>query len=214
MGWNSWTDVRWLVRLRDGRSTKLRYGRVSNTSWSGRKSNPWDVSPRGYLYFWWEKLEFLDGWVDLHGGTQPHILIAIFQYWKSDYSMIAIIVPVHDIILVFDHLLGAPAVGLGALITAIATLYTSLKTNRKVLSVKQDMENNHGSSLRDAIDRIEDNTRVLTDLVHAHTGQLDDIQCAVRRHDDEIKSWHDKPTAPAEAPCAHTEDIQRGDDNA
>ena len=150
----------------------------------------------------------------MHGGTQPHTLIAIFRHWNSDYSMIAIIVPVHDIILVFDHLLGAPAVGLGALITAIATLYTSLKTNRKVLSVKQDMENNHGSSLRDAIDRIEDNTTVLTDLVHAHTRQLDDIQCAVRRHDDEIKSWHDKPTAPATPPCAHTEDLQRGDDNA
>lgn len=166
------------------------------------------------MYFWWEKLEFLDGWVDLHGGTQPHILIAIFRYWKSDYSMIAIIGPVHDIVLIADHLLGAPAVGLGALITAIATLYTSLKTNRKVLSVKQDMENNHGSSLRDAIDRIEDNTRVLTDLVHAHTRQLDDIQCAVRRHEDEIKSWHDKPTASAAPPCAHTEDLQRGDDNA
>lgn len=121
---------------------------------------------------------------------------------------------VHDIILVFDHLLGAPAVGLGALITAIATLYTSLKTNRKVLSVKQDMENNHGSSLRDAIDRIENNTKVLTDLVHMHTGQLDDIQTAVRRHEDEIKSWHDKPTAPTAPPCAHTEDLQRGDDNA
>jgi hypothetical protein len=166
------------------------------------------------LYFWWEKLEFLEGWVDFHGGTQPHILIAIFRYWNSDCSMIAIIVPVHDIILIFDHLLGAPAVGLGALITAIATLYTSLKTNRKVLSVKQDMENNHGSSLRDAIDRIENNTKVLTDLVHMHTGQLDDIQCAVRRHDDEIKSWHDKPTTPATPPCAHTEDLQRGDDNA
>lgn len=131
--------------------------------------------------------------------------------------MIAIIRAVHDIILVFDHLLGAPAVGLGALITAIATLYTSLKTNRKVLSVKQDMENNHGSSLRDAIDRIENNTKVLTDLVHMHTGQLDDIQCAVRRHDDEIKSWHvnsTEPTASATTPCAHTEDLQRGDDNA
>lgn len=104
--------------------------------------------------------------------------------------MIAIIVPVHDIVLIADHLLGAPAVGLGALITAIATLYTSLKTNKKVLSVKQDMENNHGSSLRDAVDRIEDNTRALTDLVHAHTRQLDDIQCAVRRHDDELKSRH------------------------
>lgn len=159
-------------------------------------------------------MEFLEGWVDLHGGTQPHVLIGIFQHWKSDYSMTAIIRPVHDIILVFDHLLGAPAVGLGALITAIATLYTSLKTNKKVLSVKQDMENNHGSSLRDAIDRIENNTKVLTDLVHMHTGQLDDIQGAVRRHDDEIKSWHDKPTAPATPPCAHKEDIQRGDDNA
>ena len=123
-------------------------------------------------------------------------------------------VSVHDIILIFDHLLGAPAVGLGALITAIATLYTSLKTNRKVLSVKQDMENNHGSSLRDAIDRIENNTKVLTDIVHIHTGQLDDIQTAVRRHDDEIKSWYDKPTASATPPCAHTEDLQRGDDNA
>ena len=128
--------------------------------------------------------------------------------------MIAIIVPVHDIILVFDHLLGAPAVGLGALITAIATLYTSLKTNRKVLSVKQDMENNHGSSLRDAVDRIEANTKVLTDLVHMHTGQLDDIQYAVRRHDDEIKSWHDRPATQSPAPCAHKEDLQRGDDNA
>lgn len=128
--------------------------------------------------------------------------------------MIAIIRPVHDILLVFDHLLGAPAVGLGALITAIATLYTSLRTNRKVLSVKQDMENNHGSSLRDAIDRIENNTKVLTDLVHMHTGQLDDIQTAVRRHEDEIKSWHDKPITPAAPPCAHTEDLQRGDDNA
>ena len=169
------------------------------------------------MCFWWEKLEFLDGWVDLHGGTQPHILIAIFHYWKSYHGMIAIIRSVHDIILVFDHLLGAPAVGLGALITAIATLYTSLKTNRKVLSVKQDMENNHGSSLRDAIDRIETNTQTLTDLVHAHTRQLDDIQCAVRRHDDEIKSWHvntTEPTAPAASPCAHTEGLQRGDDNA
>lgn len=150
----------------------------------------------------------------MHGGTQPRILIAIFCYWKSDYSVIAIMVSVHDIILIFDHLLGAPAVGLGALITAIATLYTSLKTNRKVLSVKQDMENNHGSSLRDAIDRIENNTKVLTDIVHIHTGQLDDIQTAVRRHDDEIKSWYDKPTASATPPCAHTEDLQRGDDNA
>lgn len=128
--------------------------------------------------------------------------------------MIAIIGPVHDIILIADHLLGAPAVGLGALITAIATLYTSLKTNKKVLSVKQDMENNHGSSLRDAIDRIENNTRTLTDLVHMHTGQLDDIQCAVRRHEDEIKSWHDKPIAPATPPCAHTEDLQRSDGDA
>lgn len=153
----------------------------------------------------------------MHGGTQPHILIAIFRHWKSDCSMTAIIGPVHDIILVFDHLLGAPAVGLGALITAIATLYTSLKTNRKVLSVKQDMENNHGSSLRDAIDRIESNTQTLTDLVHAHTRQLDDIQCAVRRHDDEIKSWHvnsTEPTASATTPCAPEEDIQRSDDNA
>lgn len=207
-----------MVRLRDGGSAKLRYGRVSNTSWSGKKSSPWDVSPRGYLYFWWEKLEFLDGWVDLHGGTQPHILIAIFCYWKSDYGIIAIIVPVHDIILVFDHLLGAPAVGLGALITAIATLYTSLKTNRKVLSVKQDMENNHGSSLRDAIDRIENNTKVLTDLVHLHTGQLDDIQCTVRRHEDDIKSWHARPAETQEPdgapPCAHKEGLQRGGDNA
>lgn len=121
---------------------------------------------------------------------------------------------VHDILLIADHLLGAPAVGLGALITAIATLYTSLKTNRKILSVKQNMENNHGSSLRDAIDRIESNTQTLTDLVHAHTRQLDDIQTAVRRHEDEIKSWHDKPTAPSAPPCAHTEDLQRGDDNA
>ena len=163
------------------------------------------------MCFWWEKLEFLEGWVDFHGGTQPHILIAIFSYWKSYHGMTAIIRPVHDIILIFDHLLGAPAVGLGALITAIATLYTSLKTNRKVLSVKQDMENNHGSSLRDAVDRIESNTQTLTDLVHAHTRQLDDIQCAVRRHDDELKSRHARPT---EAPCAHTEDLQRGDDNA
>lgn len=107
--------------------------------------------------------------------------------------MIAIIGSVHDIILIADHLLGAPAVGLGALITAIATLYTSLKTNKKVLSVKQDMENNHGSSLRDAVDRIESNTQTLTDLVHAHTRQLDDIQCAVRRHDDELKSRHARP---------------------
>lgn len=163
------------------------------------------------MYFWWEKLEFLEGWVDFHGGTQPHISIAIFRYWKSYHGVIAIIGPVHDIVLIADHLLGAPAVGLGALITAIATLYTSLKTNRKVLSVKQDMENNHGSSLRDAVDRIEDNTRVLTDLVHAHTRQLDEIQCAVRRHDDELKSRHAITT---EAPCAPEEDIQRSDDNA
>lgn len=133
--------------------------------------------------------------------------------------MIAIIGPVHDIILIADHLLGAPAVGLGALITAIATLYTSLKTNKKVLSVKQDMENNHGSSLRDAIDRIEDNTRALTDLVHAHTRQLDDIQCVVRRHDDELKSGHahtaGKTREPDSAPpCAHREDLQRSDGNA
>lgn len=133
--------------------------------------------------------------------------------------MIAIIEPVHDIILIADHLLGAPAVGLGALITAIATLYTSLKTNKKVLSVKQDMENNHGSSLRDAVDRIEDNTRVLTDLVHAHTRQLDDIQCAVRRHDDELKSRHDHTTGTPEEPdsappCAHTEDIQHARGNS
>ena len=132
--------------------------------------------------------------------------------------MIAIIRLVHDIVLIADHLLGAPAVGLGALITAIATLYTSLKTNRKVLSVKQDMENNHGSSLRDAVDRIEDNTRVLTDLVHAHTRQLDEIQCAVRRHDDELKSRHAQPAETREPddapPCAHKEDIQRRDDNA
>ena len=124
----------------------------------------------------------------------------------------------HDIILIADHLLGAPAVGLGALITAIATLYTSLKTNKKVLSVKQDMENNHGSSLRDAIDRIESNTQTLTDLVHAHTRQLDDIQCAVRRHDDELKSRHARPRTPREPddapPCAHTEDIQRSDGDA
>ena len=132
--------------------------------------------------------------------------------------MIAIIDPVHDIVLIADHLLGAPAVGLGALITAIATLYTSLKTNRKVLSVKQDMENNHGSSLRDAVDRIEDNTRVLTDLVHAHTRQLDDIQCAVRRHDDELKSRHAQPAETREPddapPCAHKEDIQHARGNA
>lgn len=128
--------------------------------------------------------------------------------------MIAIIVPVHDIILIADHLLGAPAVGLGALITAIATLYTSLKTNKKVLSVKQDMENNHGSSLRDAVDRIESNTQTLTDLVHAHTRQLDDIQCAVRRHDDELKSRYAQPRTPREPddapPCAPEDDIQHG----
>ena len=133
--------------------------------------------------------------------------------------MIAIIRLVHVIILIADHLLGAPAVGLGALITAIATLYTSLKTNKKVLSVKQDMENNHGSSLRDAVDRIEDNTRVLTDLVHAHTRQLDDIQCAVRRHDDELKSRYAHTTGTPEEPdrtppCAHTEDIQHARGNA
>lgn len=133
--------------------------------------------------------------------------------------MIAIIVPVHDIVLIADHLLGAPAVGLGALITAIATLYTSLKTNKKVLSVKQDMENNHGSSLRDAVDRIESNTQTLTDLVHVHTRQLDDIQCAVRRHDDELKSRHahctETPREPDSAPpCAHTEDIQHDPGNA
>ena len=132
--------------------------------------------------------------------------------------MIAIIDRVHDIILIADHLLGAPAVGLGALITAIATLYTSLKTNKKVLSVKQDMENNHGSSLRDAVDRIEDNTRVLTDLVHAHTRQLDDIQCAVRRHDDELKSRHAQPRTPEKSnsapPCAPEDDIQHGPRNA
>ena len=115
----------------------------------------------------------------------------------------------HDIILIADRLLGAPAVGLGALITAIATLYTSLKTNKKVLSVKQDMENNHGSSLRDAVDRIESNTQTLTDLVHAHTRQLDDIQCAVRRHDDELKSRHAHTTGKTQEPdsappCAHT----------
>lgn len=160
-------------------------------------------------------MEFLEGWVEFHGGTQPHILIAIFRYWKSHYSMIAIIEPVHDIVLIADHLLGAPAVGLGALITAIATLYTSLKTNRKVLSVKQDMENNHGSSLRDAVDRIESNTQTLTDLVHAHTRQLDDIQCAVRRHDDELKSRHARTAETSDTPpCAHKEDIQRSDDNA
>jgi len=133
--------------------------------------------------------------------------------------MIAIIGSVHDIILIADHLLGAPAVGLGALITAIATLYTSLKTNKKVLSVKQDMENNHGSSLRDAVDRIESNTQTLTDLVHAHTRQLDDIQCAVRRHDDELKSRHAHTPGttqePDDAPpCAHTEDLQRDPGNA
>lgn len=132
--------------------------------------------------------------------------------------MIAIIRLVHDIIRIADHLLGAPAVGLGALITAIATLYTSLKTNKKVLSVKQDMENNHGSSLRDAVDRIESNTQTLTDLVHAHTRQLDDIQSAVRRHDDELKSRHAQPRTPREPddapPCAHTEDIQHARGNA
>lgn len=133
--------------------------------------------------------------------------------------MIAIIRPVHDIVLIADHLLGAPAVGLGALITAIATLYTSLKTNRKVLSVKQDMENNHGSSLRDAVDRIESNTQTLTDLVHAHTLQLDEIQCAVRRHDDELKSRHAHCTGTTQEPdstppCAHKEDLQRSDGNA
>ena len=133
--------------------------------------------------------------------------------------MIAIIVPVHDLILIADHLLGAPAVGLGALITAIATLYTSLKTNRKVLSVKQDMENNHGSSLRDAVDRIEDNTRVLTDLVHAHTRQLDDIQSAVRRHDDELKSRHAHTTGKTQEPdsappCAPESGLQHARGNA
>lgn len=133
--------------------------------------------------------------------------------------MIAIIEHVHDIILIADHLLGAPAVGLGALITAIATLYTSLKTNKKVLSVKQDMENNHGSSLRDAVDRIESNTQTLTDLVHAHTRQLDDIQRAVRRHDDELKSRHAHTTGKTQEPnrtppCAHTEDIQHDPGNA
>nr|DAU17636.1 MAG TPA: hypothetical protein [Caudoviricetes sp.] len=40
MGWNSWTDVLRMVRLCDGGSSKLRYGRVSNTSWSGGKSSP------------------------------------------------------------------------------------------------------------------------------------------------------------------------------
>lgn len=133
--------------------------------------------------------------------------------------MITIIRPMHDIILIADHLLGAPAVGLGALITAIATLYTSLKTSKKVLSVKQDMENNHGSSLRDAVDRIESNTQTLTDLVHAHTRQLDDIQCAVSRHDDELKSRHAHTTGTAQEPddappCAHTEDIQHDRGNA
>lgn len=133
--------------------------------------------------------------------------------------MIATMVPVHDLIFIADHLLGAPAVGLGALITAIATLYTSLKTNKKVLSVKQDMENNHGSSLRDAIDRIESNTQTLTDLVHAHTRQLDDIQSAVRRHDDELKSRHAHTTGKTQEPdsappCAHTEDIQHHRGNA
>lgn len=164
---------------------------------------------------------FLVGKVGIFGGVgrlswgDPTAYINRYFPLLEPYpGMIAIIRPVHNIILIFDHLLGAPAVGLGALITAIATLYTSLKTNRKVLSVKQDMENNHGSSLRDAIDRIENNIKVLTDLVHMHTGQLDDIQTTVRRHDDKIKSWHDKPTAPAAPPCAHTEDLQRGDDNA
>lgn len=133
--------------------------------------------------------------------------------------MIAIIRPVHDIILIADRLLGAPAVGLGALITAIATLYTSLKTNKKVVSVKQDMENNHGSSLRDAVDRIESNTRTLTDLVHAHTRQLDDIQCAVRRHDGELKLRHAHTTGKTQepdsaSPCAHTEDLQHARGNA
>ena len=133
--------------------------------------------------------------------------------------MISIIESVHDIILIADHLLGAPAVGLGALITAIATLYTSLKTNKKVLSVKQDMENNHGSSLRDAVDRIESNTQTLTDLVHAHTRQLDDIQCAVRRHDDELKSRHALYTGKTQEPdstppCAHTGDLQHDPGNA
>lgn len=133
--------------------------------------------------------------------------------------MIAIIRLVHDLILIADHLLGAPAVGLGALITAIATLYTSLKTNKKVLSVKQDMENNHGSSLRDAVDRIESNTQTLTDLVHAHTRQLDDIQCAVRRHDDELKSRHAHSTGKTEKPdrtppCAPEDDIQHGHHHA
>ncbi len=133
--------------------------------------------------------------------------------------MNAIIRLMHDIILVADHLLGAPAVGLGALITAIATLYTSLKTNKKVLSVKQDMENNHGSSLRDAVDRIESNTQTLTDLVHAHTRQLDDIQCAVRRHDDELKSRHAHTTGKTQEsnrtpPCAPESDIQHDPGNA
>ena len=132
--------------------------------------------------------------------------------------MIAIIRFVHDIVLIADHLLGAPAVGLGALITAIATLYTSLKTNKKVLSVKQDMENNHGSSLRDAVDRIESNTQTLTDLVHAHTRQLDDIQCAVRRHDYELKSRHARTAETQEpdsaSPCAPESDIQRARGNA
>lgn len=127
--------------------------------------------------------------------------------------MTATIRPVHDIILIADRFLGAPAVGLGALITAIATLYTSLKTNKKVLSVKQDMENNHGSSLRDAVDRIESNTQTLTDLVHAHTRQLDDIQCSVRRHDDELKSRHANTTE-TPPPFAHTEDIQHARGNA
>lgn len=132
--------------------------------------------------------------------------------------MIATMEPVHDIMFIADHLLGAPAVGLGALITAIATLYTSLKTNKKVLSVKQDMENNHGSSLRDAVDRIESNTQTLTDLVHAHTRQLDDIQCAVRRHDDELKSRHASTGTTQEPnrtpPCAPESDIQHDPGNA
>nr|DAP30540.1 MAG TPA: hypothetical protein [Caudoviricetes sp.] len=68
-----------MVRLRR-RSDKLPYGRVGNTSWSGKRSSTWDVSPRCYLYFWWEKLEFLEGWVDFHGGTQPHTLARIFQH--------------------------------------------------------------------------------------------------------------------------------------
>ena len=132
--------------------------------------------------------------------------------------MTATIEPVHDIIRIADHLLGAPAVGLGALITAIATLYTSLKANKKILSVKQDMENNHGSSLRDAVDRIESNTQTLTDLVHAHTRQLDDIQSAVRRHDEELKSRHASTAETREPddapPCAHTEGVQHDSGDA